>query len=336
MIIDQRTTYDCAPTLNDAQVLDFCKTGYLVLPATIDDAVNTRCTDWLEQHAQLDHSKTEAREAAARGHARVRISRVAEPMELFQEEWFVDNVLCAPAVVGAVRSLLGRDFGLPILISNHRMTPDNTPAEEQGWHHDGGSQFDATELNYLQVFYYPQNVTPEMGPTELCPGTHWGTQSYDPRNQGVSSSPPPGRATVLTAFPAGSVVITDYPILHRRAASSIACSRNLLKYNYWRTSEPVRDWRGSAEPFDFLGTDWNSDVGDFYSCIPISRRFFWLAAEQYPEKLLGGQGWPLTFSRANSVDDDWGYPGTTAHKSVQPGYSPDGVPVARVHPAARL
>ena len=25
MIIDRRTTYDCAPTLTDEQVLDFCK-----------------------------------------------------------------------------------------------------------------------------------------------------------------------------------------------------------------------------------------------------------------------------------------------------------------------
>ena len=41
-----------------------------------------------------------------------------------------------------------------------------------GWsrHHDGGSQFNATELHYLQVFYYPAECTPEMGPTELCPG----------------------------------------------------------------------------------------------------------------------------------------------------------------------
>ena len=47
--------------------------------------------------------------------------------------WFVDAVLLCPEVVGAVRSLLGKDFGLPVLISNHRMTPDTTPADEQGW-----------------------------------------------------------------------------------------------------------------------------------------------------------------------------------------------------------
>lgn len=178
MIIDRRTTYDCAPSLTDADMLQFTKTGYLALPAVVPDEINSRCCAFLEQHALEDHS---AVEAAGAVDGKVRIGRVAEPMELLGQAWFVDQVLCCPAVVGAVRSLLGAEFGLPILISNHRMTPENTPAEGQSFHHDGGSQFNAEELHYLQVFYYPAECTPEMGPTELVPGTHWGEcQGYPP------------------------------------------------------------------------------------------------------------------------------------------------------------
>ena len=37
----------------------------------------------------------------------------------------VDSVLLCPAVAGAVRTLLGPGFGLPILIDNHRvLCPD--------------------------------------------------------------------------------------------------------------------------------------------------------------------------------------------------------------------
>ena len=72
---------------------------------------------------------------------------VGEPAELFQEEWFVDNVLMCPAVMGAVRSLLGPGFGLPILISNHRAS---CPAPAQGWHHDGDSHY-GPEVEILQV-----------------------------------------------------------------------------------------------------------------------------------------------------------------------------------------
>jgi hypothetical protein len=47
----------------------------------------------------------------------------------------VDNVLLCPRVVGAVRTLLGARFGLPILLSNHRMTPEvrKTPSQPRGW-----------------------------------------------------------------------------------------------------------------------------------------------------------------------------------------------------------
>ena len=85
-----------------------------------------------------------------------------------------------------------------------------------------------------------------MGPTELCPGTHWA-----PRLEPTSSP-------VLTVAPAGTIFITDYPIFHRRAASHEPCNRDLLKYMYWRTSSPSRDWIGSDTPFDFARADYHS------------------------------------------------------------------------------
>ena len=87
----------------------------------------------------------------------------------------------------------------------------------------------------------------------------------------------------------------------------------MLKYMYWRTAEPTRDWVGSAQPFDFHRADWNSPVGPTLlvsgqrkvvqaeavfgpqhggtmgHCEPISRRFHWLCGEDYPERLLGAQ-----------------------------------------------
>ena len=92
----------------------------------VPDAISERCCAFLDDHPS------------------------GEPSELFQEEcashscrpilhflprlrrWFVDAVLLCPEVVGAVRSLLGPGFGLPILISNHR---GQCPAPPQAWHH---------------------------------------------------------------------------------------------------------------------------------------------------------------------------------------------------------
>ena len=41
-------TFDCAPTLTDTQVLDFCRTGVLLLPGVVTDDVNARARDYLE------------------------------------------------------------------------------------------------------------------------------------------------------------------------------------------------------------------------------------------------------------------------------------------------
>ena len=200
VVIERQTTYDCAPTLTDEQVLRFTKDGVLTFPAVVPEAINRRCVEFLDALAERNAG-------ASRGHFG---PSDVDPVELLAEEWFVDSVLLCPEVAGAVRSLLGAAFGLPILLHNHRVTPANSPAAEQGWHHvrlaplpcpfprccphptttpprlsgtctvarqDGGSQFAPggdfadggwVELNYLQVFYYPQPVSAEMGPTELC------------------------------------------------------------------------------------------------------------------------------------------------------------------------
>jgi hypothetical protein len=73
--------------------------------------------------------------------------------------------------------------------------------------------------------------------------------------------PPLGSQPLLTTASAGTVFITDYPIMHRRAASSRPCKRDLLKYMYWRTQPPARDWASTRDSFDFHKADWRSFYG---------------------------------------------------------------------------
>ena len=54
-----------------------------------------------------------------------------EPIEILEENWFVDNVIKNTAAAGAIRSLLGKNFGLPIDMANHRV---KTPQPAQEWH----------------------------------------------------------------------------------------------------------------------------------------------------------------------------------------------------------
>ncbi|MAG35694.1 MAG: hypothetical protein CL878_05545 [Dehalococcoidia bacterium] len=269
-------TYDCPPTLTDTQVLEVCKQGYLILEGVVPEEINQRTLAFVEANPS------------------------GEPTEILDEDWFVEQVICQPEAAGAVRSLLGRNFVLPILVSNHRT---EMPAEAQRWHRDGGSQYGPAQ-HYLQVFYYPETCTREMGPTELLPGSHHlFSQSRRMAHYGKI------KMSVYAAVPAGSIIITVYSIWHRRSASTETGIRNMLKYNYWRTVHPERDW--IIEPdFDVATADYEFDglhVGEqFRDCYDAAEMYFWLSGKSSEFQLMGGQGWPVPGKRSTKP---LGFPG---------------------------
>ena len=118
-------TWDCPPTLDDRQVMDFCRRGYVMLEGVVPDEVNRRTVEFLDEHDS------------------------PEPSEILEEDWFAEGVIRNPEAAGAVRSLLGRDFVLPALMANHRV---ECPAPALNWHQDGGSML-TPRVDYLQVFY---------------------------------------------------------------------------------------------------------------------------------------------------------------------------------------
>ena len=88
-------THDCEPTLADTQVLEFCKQGFLMLEGVVPDEINRRMCEYIEVNQFQTFQDT-----------------IGNP--LGQEEWFVEHVIKNPEAAGAIRSLLGRNFGLPI------------------------------------------------------------------------------------------------------------------------------------------------------------------------------------------------------------------------------
>ncbi|MCY3912262.1 MAG: phytanoyl-CoA dioxygenase family protein [Chloroflexi bacterium] len=255
------------PTLTDSEVLDFCKNGYLLLDGVVPDEINRRAVEFLDNDTYF------------------------EPTAILAEDWFMENVILNPAAAGAIRCLLGAGFTTPVLMSNHRV---HMPREAQHWHRDGQSRY-GPSLHYLQVFYYPEACTPEMGPTEVIPGSHYLFQhaSFMGHYGGM-------RHSVKTAASAGSIFLTVYSIWHRRSASTAQGVRNLLKYNYWRTAPPARDW--IVEPdFDFQLADYTFPITtprqQFQECLDAAEMFFWLCGKADDYRTMGGQGWPLPGNR---------------------------------------
>jgi hypothetical protein len=275
-------TFDCAPTLTDTQVLEFCRNGYLHLQGVVPDEINQRSCDYL--NGKLPTNPSFIPEGLTQADLE-RIRNSHEPSTIMLEDWYIEHVLLNPQLAGALRSLLGKNVGLPVLVSNHSV---ECPAPSQGWHHDADHVF-GPEINFLEVFYFPQDTPLEMGPTELVPGSHIRPTTRDASDPGVSA-----------VGPAGSIGIHSQSILHRRGESTGTGPRHMLKYSYWRTVLPERDW--IVEPdFDLRTVNYGGHGTARY----IAHMFHWLCGKGDEYRVIGGQGWP--WKTENQIGPSYGF-----------------------------
>ena len=261
--------HDCEPTLDDAQVIDFCRDGYLQLDRVIDDDVNRQVIHYLENE-----------------------NASSEPTEIMKFDWFTEGVLKHPKMAGAVRSLLGPNFKLPMLISDHcGPLPYECSDPGMGWHRDAPCIYH--EVHTLQIFYYPQEVTLKQGPLEILPGSHQ-IAMKGPQMHNFGSI----TGSLPTVCDAGTVWIMAQPIWHRRRRATAQATaayrfRHLLKCSYWRTSSPKRDWK-RIDGFDFSNANYLAGEGVLfeqgYTRLGTARLFCWLLGEDY--RYIGGQSWP--------------------------------------------
>ncbi|RIK43919.1 MAG: hypothetical protein DCC55_03995 [Chloroflexi bacterium] len=282
-------TFDCEPTLTDSQVLQFCREGYLLLKGVVPAEINQRTREYLEGKIPADPSYIPVGMTSA---DLERIRKSHEPSTILLEDWFIDHVLLNPQVAGAMRSLLGRNVGLPVLVSHHKV---ECPQPAQRWHHDADHIF-GPELNSVEVFYFPQDTPVELGPTELVPGTHIEPSRRKEEDPGIFAD-----------GPAGTIGIHHQSILHRRGLSTAKGTRHMLKYNYWRTVDPARDW--IIEPdFDFQSAYYGGHNQARY----VAHMFYWLCGQGEEFRVIGGQAWP--WSSPNQIGRSYGFGSTRGYR----------------------
>ena len=128
----------------------------------------------------------------------------------------------------------------------------------------------------------------------LLPGSHF---LYLPQHQLARYGAIRGSHYAVAS--AGSIFLTVYSIWHRRSVSHGTGIRNNLKYNYWRTMPPERDWVKDPD-FDLAMADFS--IGDqrtptfrdqFRDCYDAAGMYAWLSGASDGLRLMGGQGWPL-------------------------------------------
>ena len=265
---------EITPTLTDTQVLEFCKTGILKLEGVIPQSTN----QWVREFTDRDIAHNPL---------------VAIQNKLLDEERFLREVLLHPEVSGVTRSLLGKQFQLPDWLANHRL---EGPKTERPWHIDAGSKFERT-LKQLQIFYYPQEATPEMGPTLFLPGSHLVPIAREQLEHIGNLA-----GQMMTTAPAGSVFFTAYSIWHRQPRKRAEGVRNLLKWDCWRTVAPQRDWILEKD-FDLAGAnyefenDYFADSTRVWQSVPrVAELFLWWCGRETDFHHQGGASWPYSIT----------------------------------------
>ena len=136
----------------------------------------------------------------------------------------LQQVFDDPAVHGALTSVLGQNY----VMNQHRACHYHPPGSKaQDWHKDyplgGNVRYHRTRL--AMAFYYPQDVTEDMGPTAIQPAT----QYY---------MTPSEEAGLSLCGEAGTVTIVHYELWHRATENLSDKVRFMLKFLFCRTEEP--------------------------------------------------------------------------------------------------
>ena len=145
----------------------------------------------------------------------------------------LQQVFDDPTVHGALTSILGQNY----VMNQHRACHYHPPGSKaQDWHKDyplgGNVRYHRTRL--AMAFYYPQDVTEDMGPTAIQPTTqYYMTPSED--------------AGLALCGEAGTVTIVHYELWHRATENQSNKIRFMLKFLFCRTEEPQQpSWNAES------------------------------------------------------------------------------------------
>ena len=175
----------------------------------------------------------------------------------------LQQILDAPAIRGAVQSVLGEDY----LLHPHRFMHASEPLDEEQrilaltgsehgppmgkgssgnscWHQDG--QIPMSRARYhvprlAMILYFPQDTPAERGPTRVIPGTH--LQPYLRKTDFPF-------AFVGDEIKAGTCFLIAFDIAHAALSNRTDASRYMVKFVFLRTRNPVGpSWDGGEVPW---------------------------------------------------------------------------------------
>ena len=247
-------------TLTDEQVRRYVADGFVVLDSGLSAAFHAAVTD--ELRYAMAHEKP-----LPGDNLLPRIPALAE-------------LLAAPAVHGAVASVLGPEFAWAPHRFPHNSEPLADPPDHfdafengprmgkgsisgSGWHQDGHSRAGRARWHTFRaanLFYFPHDTPLAMGPTRLLAGSHLYANLHGIRRE----------QAFMRAMPAGSVVLADFDVAHAGAPNRTEKSRYMLKFVALRQRNPT------APSWQNLDAEWRTPANlHTPHDLPVAWRSLW-------------------------------------------------------------
>ena len=154
-------------------------------------------------------------------------------------------VFADPVVKGALSSILGDGY----FMHPHRHCHQNrsgTPAQRN---HKDSYEEDVNvrhhRSRWAMAMYYPQDVTADMGPTGVTPGSQ-----YFSSEESLA-----GHRELGVIGEAGTVILVHYDVWHRALRNHSGRNRYMLKFLFCRAAEPT------APAWNNRDAEWQSPAG---------------------------------------------------------------------------
>ncbi|MGZ3144868.1 phytanoyl-CoA dioxygenase family protein [Lentzea chajnantorensis] len=201
------------PLLTSVQLARFAAHGYLRLDAVVPPELNRLALDRLPSGVPpVPHGTPLA--------------------DTYTGSW-PRQLVDLPVVAGALRSLVG-----PSPTVDHHAVHVREPHEGHAQALHGDAIIDVRPDAFdVQLMYYPQEVTPDMGGTLVVPGSHLRrtNESDTGRYQNL-------RGQTRLTCPAGTVLLLHHGIWHGGRRNDSAVRRYMFKIRFNPTVPQVRLW----------------------------------------------------------------------------------------------
>ncbi|NOU93201.1 phytanoyl-CoA dioxygenase [Paenibacillus sp. LMG 31456] len=193
--------------LTDEQMMHFITKGYLVLHNDLPQQLHQNI---MNQIYHILHEEGNPGNNI--------LPRVPDIQQLFD----------TPVVKGALTSVLGSDYYMHPHRHCHFNQPGNLTPGGGKWHKDGyWSSMRSHRPWWAMIFYYTHDITEELGPTTIMPGTHYYEKFIDNRGE-----------SLLPTGKAGTMVLVHFDLWHKASLNVSDLDRYMLKFQFLRLSAP--------------------------------------------------------------------------------------------------